>query len=75
MKATIEKLLKIVEKIESLQLSIEILQSNIKTYPSEFVDLIEDDKRKIRRKSDEIDRLEFKILEFKISKISKTLTR
>jgi hypothetical protein len=70
MKATIEKLLKIVEKIESLQLSIEILQSNIKTYPSEFVDLIEDDKRKIRRKSDEIDRLEFKI-----SKISKTLTR
>lgn len=70
MKATIEKLLKIVEKIESLQVSIEILQSNIKMYPSEFVDLIEDDKRKIRRNSDEIDRLEFKI-----SEISKTLTR
>lgn len=70
MKATIEKLLKIVEKIESLQLSIEILQSNIKMYPSEFVDLIENDKRKIRRNSDEIDRLEFKI-----SEISKTLTR
>jgi len=70
MKERIEKLLKIVEKIESLQLSIEILQSNIKTYPSEFVDLIEDDKRKIRRNSDEIDRLEFKI-----SEISKTLTR
>lgn len=70
MKATIEKLLKIVEKIESLQLSIEILQSNIRMYPSDFVDLIEDDKRKIRRKSDEIDRLEFKI-----SEISKTLTR
>lgn len=70
MKERIEKLLKIVEKIESLQLSIEILHSNIKTYPSEFVDLIEDDKRKIRRKSDEIDRLEFNI-----SEISKTLTR
>ena len=70
MKKRIEKLLKIVEKIESLQLSIEILQSNIKTYPSEFVDLIENDKRKIRRKSDEIDSLEFKI-----SEISKTLTR
>jgi len=70
MKERIEKLLKIVEKIESLQLSIEILQSNIKTYPSEFVDLIEDDKRKIRRKSEEIDRLEFKI-----SEISKTLAR
>lgn len=70
MKATIEKLLKIVEKIESLQVSIEILQSNIKMYPSEFVDLIENDKRKIRRNSDEIDRLEFKI-----SEISKTLTR
>jgi conjugal transfer/entry exclusion protein len=70
MKEAIEKLLKIVEKIESLQVSIEILQSNIKTYPSEFVDLIEDDKRKIRRNSDEIDRLEFKI-----SEISKTLTR
>ena len=70
MKERIEKLLKIVEKIESLQLSIEILQSNIKTYPSEFVDLIENDKRKIRRNSEEIDRLEFKI-----SEISKTLTR
>jgi len=70
MKEAIEKLLKIVEKIESLQVSIEILQSNIKTYPSEFVDLIENDKRKIRRNSDEIDRLEFKI-----SEISKTLTR
>lgn len=70
MKERIEKLLKIVEKIESLQVSIEILQSNIKMYPSEFVDLIENDKRKIRRNSDEIDRLEFKI-----SEISKTLTR
>jgi len=70
MKERIEKLLKIVEKIESLQVSIEILQSNIKTYPSEFVDLIENDKRKIRRNSNEIDRLEFKI-----SEISKTLTR
>ena len=63
MKERIEKLLKIVEKIESLQLSIEILQSNIKTYPSDFVDLIEDDKRKIRRKSKEIDRLEINITE------------
>ena len=70
MRERIEKLLKIVEKIESLHLSIEILQSNIKTYPSDFVDLIKDDKRKIRRKSEEIDRLEFKI-----SEISKTLTR
>jgi hypothetical protein len=70
MKKKIEKLIEIVEKIESLQVSIEILQSNIKTYPSEFVDLIEDDKRKIRKKSDEIDRLEFNI-----SEISKTLTR
>ena len=63
MKERIEKLLKIVEKIESLQVSIDILNSNIRMYPSDFVDLIEDDKRKIRRKSKEIDRLEIKITE------------
>ena len=69
MKKKIEKLIEIVEKIESLQLSIEILQSNIRMYPSDFVDLIEDDKRKIRRKSDEIDRLEIKITEISQSLI------
>ncbi len=63
MKERIEKLLEIVEKIESLQVSIDILNSNIRMYPSDFVDLIEDDKRKIRRKSKEIDRLEIKITE------------
>ena len=63
MKERIEKLLKIVEKIESIQVSIDILNSNIRMYPSDFVDLIEDDKRKIRRKSKEIDRLEIKITE------------
>ncbi len=63
MKERIEKLLKIVEKIESLQVSIDILNSNIRMYPSDLVDLIEDDKRKIRRKSKEIDRLEIKITE------------
>lgn len=63
MKERIEKLLEIVEKIESLQVSIDILNSNIRIYPSDFVDLIEDDKRKIRRKSKEIDRLEIKITE------------
>ncbi len=63
MKERIEKLLKIVEKIESLQVSIDILNSNIRMYPSDFVDLIEDDKRKIRRNSKEIDRLEIKITE------------
>jgi len=63
MKESIEKLLKIVEKIESLQVNIDILNSNIRMYPSDFVDLIEDDKRKIRRKSKEIDRLEIKITE------------
>lgn len=63
MKERIEKLLKIVEKIESLQVSIDILNSNIRMYPSDFVDLIEDDKRKIRRKSKEIDRLEINITE------------
>lgn len=69
MKEMIEKLLKIVEKIESLQVSIDILNSNIKMYPSDFVDLIEDDKRKIRRKSKEIDRLEIKITEISQSLI------
>jgi hypothetical protein len=74
MKKKIEKLIEIVEKIESLQVSIEILQSNIiqsniRMYPSDFVDLIEDDKRKIRRKSDEIDRLEIKITEISQSLI------
>ncbi len=63
MKERIEKLLKIVEKIESLQVSIDILNSNIRMYPSDFVDLIEDDKRNIRRKSKEIDRLEINITE------------
>jgi hypothetical protein len=63
MKERIEKLLKIVEKIESLQVSIDILNSNIRMYPSDLVDLIEDDKRNIRRKSKEIDRLEIKITE------------
>ena len=69
MKERIEKLLKIVEKIESLQVSIDILNSNIRMYPSDFVDLIEDDKRKIRRKSKEIDRLEIKITEISQSLI------
>jgi len=69
MKEMIEKLLKIVEKIESLQVSIDILNSNIRMYPSDFVDLIEDDKRKIRRKSKEIDRLEIKITEISQSLI------
>ena len=69
MKEMIEKLLKIVEKIESLQVSIDILNSNIKMYTSDFVDLIEDDKRKIRRKSKEIDRLEIKITEISQSLI------
>ena len=68
MKKKIEKLLEIVEKIESLQVSIDILNSNIRMYPSDFVDLIEEDKRKIRRKSKEIDRLEINIAE-----ISKSL--
>ncbi len=63
MKERIEKLLEIVEKIESLQVSIDILNSNIRMYPSDFVDLIEDDKRNIRRKSKEIDRLEINITE------------
>ena len=63
MKERIEKLLEIVEKIESLQVSIDILNSNIRMYPSDFVDLIEDDKSKIRRKSKEIDRLEINITE------------
>ncbi len=69
MKERIEKLLEIVEKIESLQVSIDILNSNIRMYPSDFVDLIEDDKRKIRRKSDEIDRLEINITEISQSLI------
>lgn len=69
MKERIDKLLKIVEKIESLQVSIDILNSNIRMYPSDFVDLIEDDKRKIRRKSKEIDRLEIKITEISQSLI------
>ena len=68
MKKKIEKLLEIVEKIESLQVSIDILNSNIRMYPSDFVDLIEEDKRKISRKSKEIDRLEINIAE-----ISKSL--
>ncbi len=69
MKERIEKLLKIVEKIESLQVSIDILNSNIRMYPSDLVDLIEDDKRKIRRNSKEIDRLEIKITEISQSLI------
>ncbi len=69
MKERIEKLLEIVEKIESLQVSIDILNSNIRMYPSDFVDLIEDDKRKIRRKSKEIDRLEINITEISQSLI------
>ena len=69
MKERIEKLLKIVEKIESLQVSIDILNSNIRMYPSDFVDLIEDDKRKIRRKSKEIDQLEINITDISQSLI------
>ena len=38
MKERIEKLLEIVEKIESLQVSIDILNSNIRMYPSDLVD-------------------------------------
>ena len=69
MKERIEKLLEIVEKIESLQVSIDILNSNIRMYPSDFVDLIENDRRSISWELKQIDQLEKEITD-----ISQSLT-
>ena len=58
MKERIEKLLKILEKIESLNITIELLESNLRTYPEDFVDLIEKDRRKIDTSRARISNLE-----------------
>ena len=65
----IEKLLKIVKEIESLYRGIDILKSNIRTYPSYCVDLIDKDRRSISRKSEEIYQLEIKMTEISQSLI------
>jgi len=69
MKERIEKLLEIVEKIESLQVSIDILNSNIRMYPSDFVDLIENDRRSISWELKQIDQLEKEITDISQSLI------
>lgn len=70
MKKKIEKLLEIVERIESLNNQIDILDENIDMYPKEFVDLKEKDRRSVLRHNDQI-----LILESRISEIAKTLTK
>tara|TARA_R110001606_G_C15286783_1_gene641166 strand:- start:319 stop:537 length:219 start_codon:yes stop_codon:yes gene_type:complete len=69
MKKKIERLLELVERIESLNNQIDILDENIDMYPKEFVDLKEKDRRSALRHNDQII-----ILESKISEIAKTLT-
>lgn len=69
MKKKIEKLLELVERIESLNNQIDILDENIDMYPKEFVDLKEKDRRSVLRHGRQI-----VILESKISEIAKTLT-
>jgi len=69
MKKKIEKLLELVERIESLNNQIDILDENIDMYPKEFVDLKEKDRRSVLRHGRQI-----VILESKISEIVKTLT-
>tara|TARA_B100001094_G_C18017623_1_gene713426 strand:- start:183 stop:395 length:213 start_codon:yes stop_codon:yes gene_type:complete len=70
MKKKIEKLLEIVEKIESLNNQIDILNDNIKMYPNEFVHLKERDRRSAVKHNGHI-----VFLEYRISEIAKTLTR
>ena len=69
MKKKIEKLLEIVERIESLNNQIDILDENIDMYPEDCVDLKEKWGRNADRKGRQI-----VILESKISEIAKTLT-
>jgi len=58
-----------VEKIESLHVSIDILNSNIRMYPSDFVDLIENDRRSISWELKQIDQLEKEITDISQSLI------
>tara|TARA_R100001510_G_C7647676_1_gene205022 strand:+ start:49 stop:261 length:213 start_codon:yes stop_codon:yes gene_type:complete len=70
MKKKIEKLLEIVEKIESLNNQIDILNDNINMYPDYCVHLKERDRRSAVRHNGQI-----ALLEMDISRIAKTLTR
>ena len=69
MKKKIEKLLEIVERIESLNNQIDILDENIDMYPEDGEDLMEKDRRSVLRHGRQI-----VFLESKISEIAKTLT-
>lgn len=70
MKKKIEKLLEIVERIESLNNQIDILDENINMYPEDCVDLKEKDRRSVLRHGRQI-----VLLESRISEIAKTLTK
>ena len=69
MRKKIERLLKILELIETANIRIDVLKSNIRMYPKEFVHLIDEDKRSITSKEMAIERLEDRF-----SKLSQSLS-
>jgi len=69
MRKKIERLLKILELIETANIRIDVLKSNIRMYPKEFVHLIDEDNRSITSKEMAIERLEDRF-----SKLSQSLS-
>lgn len=69
MKKKIERLLNILELIETANIRIDVLKSNIRMYPKEFVNLIDKDNRSITSKEMAIERLEDRF-----SKLSQSLS-